>query len=92
MDPILSTEPEDFRGVIDLWGKRADLAADIRVPRGTVQQWYHRNSVPPIWIPKVVAAARIRGFPVREDAMFRWADFIRSKGRAGNRPNAEAGA
>jgi hypothetical protein len=69
MTTILST-PKDFREVIDLWGKRSALGREIRAPRGTVQQWHTRNSIPPIWIPKVAAAAKIRGLPVREDDLW----------------------
>lgn len=85
MPTILST-PKDFREVIDLWGKRSELGREIRAPRGTVQQWHTRNSIPPFWIPKVAAAARIRGLPVREDDLW----YLANRARENSKPEGEA--
>jgi hypothetical protein len=59
-----------FRPIIDLWGSRADLAADIRRRRGTVQQWWHRDAIPPEVFDDLEAAARARGFAVDKDRLF----------------------
>lgn len=50
-----------FRPIIDLWGQRANLADDLRIPRVTVQQWWTRDSIPAERFREIVAAAQKKG-------------------------------
>jgi hypothetical protein len=50
-----------FRPIIELWGRRSNLAEDLKIPRITVQQWWLRDSIPAEYFGDVVAAAQKRG-------------------------------
>lgn len=51
-----------FRDVIDLWGPRGEMAADLGNSPVTISSWWQRDSIRAEWFCSVVAAAQKRGF------------------------------
>lgn len=52
---------DTFRDVIDLWGTRVALAADLGVSPVRISTWRHRNSIPGEWFRRVAEAAAKAG-------------------------------
>jgi hypothetical protein len=48
-------EITSFRSVIDLWGSREALAAELGVESRKVSKWWQRDSVPDDWWAAIVA-------------------------------------
>ena len=51
-----------FRPIIERWKSKAALAAELNRPRGTVQQWWTRDAIPPEAFPDLERVAKDRGF------------------------------
>ena len=63
------THVMDFRDVIALWPRTAELAADLNEKYETVRKWKTRNSIPSDQWHAVVNAASIRGLNVTTDLL-----------------------
>ena len=58
------TPPEwRFSGLITMLGSPAEIVAKIeargypRIPRTSINGWWHRNSIPPFWVPLFIQMA-----------------------------------
>jgi hypothetical protein len=53
---------QSFQDVIRLWPSRPALAADLKIPKVNVDQWYARNSVPAQHWLRFISVAQRRGY------------------------------
>jgi hypothetical protein len=60
-----------FLDVMNLWDSPQSLADDLGAKLTRVQKWRARRKIPPNAWPKVLAAARRRGFSVDADTLVR---------------------
>jgi hypothetical protein len=73
--PSIMDEISSIRGLIDLWPKRSDLAADLTALLGrsvstdSVHKWASSGVIPAKYQRGVVIAGRARGFSVDADLM-----------------------
>jgi hypothetical protein len=61
-DTICIIASMTFRAIIDRWDSKAALGADLGIPRGTIQQWWNRDSIPAERFAEIEEAAAKRGF------------------------------
>lgn len=60
---------QTFRDIINAWPSRAEFAADMQEPIGTVHKWFQRDSIPSDRDLGLVAAARERGLGLTLEAI-----------------------
>jgi len=68
-----------YRDIIAFWPTANALARDIEavtgrsIAAGTCRQWRNRDAIPPEYWIDVIAAARMRGYPITADLLARLA-------------------
>lgn len=82
-----------FRPIIEKWKTRAELAAAIGRPRGTVQQWWGRDSVPAEVFPEIAAAAKAAGIEgATVEDLYKALHATRQRNNSGAANDGEAAA
>jgi DNA-binding transcriptional regulator YiaG len=50
------SEIRSFRDVIDLWGSREAMAAELRASSRTISKWWQRDRIPAEWWSAILAS------------------------------------
>lgn len=73
---------DSFRSIIDLWGSREALAADVGAGPWAVRKWLKRDNIPSEWWSALLATEKAKTAGLTADLLARLAARVSAETRA----------